>query len=56
MIVGLVALSTILVLYLADESNRIKAEEEEQQEAAVERGTANYISLCMSCHGPAGKG
>lgn len=55
-IVGLVALSTILVLYLADESNRIKAEEEEQQEAAVERGTANYISLCMSCHGPAGKG
>lgn len=55
-IVGLVALSTILVLYLADEDNRIKAEEEEQQEAAIERATANYISLCLSCHGPAGQG
>ena len=55
-IVGLVALSTILVLYLADENNRIKAEEKEQQDAAIERATANYQSLCMSCHGPAGQG
>jgi plastocyanin len=55
-IVGLVALSTILVLYLADESNRIDAKEEELQEAAVERGTANYLSLCLPCHGPAGEG
>lgn len=55
-IVGLVALSTILVLYLADENNRIKAEEKEQQDAAIERATANYLSLCMSCHGPAGEG
>jgi len=55
-IVGLVALSTILVLYLADENNRIGAEEEEQQEASIERATANYLSLCMTCHGPAGEG
>ena len=55
-IVGLVALSTILVLYLADEGNRIKAEEEEQLHASIERAQANYLSLCLSCHGPAGEG
>jgi plastocyanin/mono/diheme cytochrome c family protein len=55
-IIGLVAVSTILVLYLADESNRGRAKEEQLQHAAIERGQANYISLCMSCHGPAGEG
>jgi len=55
-IVGLVALSTILVVYLADEGNRIKAKEEEQLHASIERAQANYLSLCLSCHGPAGAG
>jgi plastocyanin len=55
-IVGLVATATVLVLYLADENNRIKAEEANQQEAAIERATANYLSLCLPCHGPAGEG
>ena len=55
-IIGLVALATVLVLYLADESNRIEHEQTEQEEAAIERGRANYISLCLSCHGPAGLG
>ena len=55
-IVGLVALSTILVLYLADESNRIDAAVDEQHHDTIERATANYISLCMACHGPAGEG
>jgi uncharacterized cupredoxin-like copper-binding protein len=55
-IVGLVALSTILVLYLADEGNRIKAEEKDQLDASIERAEANYISLCLPCHGPAGEG
>jgi plastocyanin len=55
-IVGLVALATVLVLYLADEDNRIEAEEEAQEHAAIERATANYLSLCLSCHGPAGEG
>jgi plastocyanin len=55
-IIGLVALATVLVLYLADENNRIKAEEREQQDAAIERATANFISLCLPCHGPAGEG
>ena len=55
-IVGLVALATVLVLYLADENNRIKAEEQAQEHDAIERATANYLSLCLPCHGPAGEG
>jgi uncharacterized cupredoxin-like copper-binding protein/mono/diheme cytochrome c family protein len=55
-IVGLVAVSTVLVLYLADENNRIKAEAQSQQRDAIERATANYLSLCLPCHGPAGEG
>ena len=55
-IVGLVSLATVLVLYLADESNRIEHEQAEQQEAAIERGTRNYIANCLQCHGPAGEG
>lgn len=55
-IVGLVALATVLVFYLADENNRIKAEEQAQQDDAIERATANYLSLCLRCHGPAGEG
>jgi plastocyanin/mono/diheme cytochrome c family protein len=55
-IVGLVALATVLVLYLADEDNRINAEEQAQEHDAIERAIANYISLCLACHGPAGEG
>lgn len=55
-IVGLVALSTLLVLYLADESNRIDAREEQLHADAIERATSNYMSLCLACHGPAGEG
>ena len=55
-IIGLVALATILVLYLADENNRIKAEEVQQRDAAIERAIPNFIGLCLPCHGPAGEG
>ncbi len=55
-IVGLVALSTVLFLYLGDESNRINAEAAEQQEIAITRGRETFISLCLPCHGPAGQG
>lgn len=55
-IVGLVALSTVLFLYLGDEDNRIKAEEEEKQAIAIERGMETYLSNCLQCHGPAGEG
>ena len=55
-IVGLVALSTLLVVYLADENNRMAAEVQEKDEVAVERGIQTYISNCLVCHGPAGEG
>jgi uncharacterized cupredoxin-like copper-binding protein/mono/diheme cytochrome c family protein len=55
-IVGLVALSTLLVVYLADENNRMAAEVEEKDEVAVERGIQTYVSNCVVCHGPAGEG
>lgn len=55
-IIGLVALSTILVLYTADENNRVDKQAELQQEAAVERATNTYIQYCLACHGPAGEG
>lgn len=55
-IIGLVALSTVLFLYLADESHRQDAEVKEQDDAAIERGTDTYLQYCLPCHGPAGEG
>ena len=55
-IVGLVALSTLLVVYLADENNRMASEVQEKDEVAVERGIQTYVSNCVVCHGPAGEG
>jgi plastocyanin/mono/diheme cytochrome c family protein len=55
-IVGLVALSSILFLYLGDEDSRITAKEDLHQEAAISRAMDNYIALCLQCHGPAGEG
>ena len=55
-IVGLVALATLLVIYLADEDNRREARAEAQQEDSIERGTETFIQFCLVCHGPAGEG
>jgi len=55
-IVGLVALATLLVLYVADESNRIDATALQQRDDGITRATASFVSLCMTCHGPAGLG
>ncbi len=55
-IVGLVALSTLVVVYLANEPHRRAAEAQEQEEAAVERGIQLFVANCVICHGPAGEG
>lgn len=55
-IVGLVALSALLVVYLADEPNRMSAEVVEKDEVAIDRGVATYLANCLICHGPAGEG
>ncbi len=54
-IVGMVALATLLVIYLADEPNRMAAETVEKEEVAVERGTSTFLQNCVVCHGPAGE-
>ena len=55
-IVGLVALATLLVVYLANEGNRRDAEAQEQEDVAVERAIDTYVTNCVVCHGPAGEG
>jgi uncharacterized cupredoxin-like copper-binding protein/mono/diheme cytochrome c family protein len=55
-IVGMVALATLLVIYLAAEPRRMTAEANEQEEVAIERGIEIYVQNCVICHGPAGEG
>ena len=55
-IVGLVALSALLVVYLADEPNRMAAEVVEKDEFAIENGINTFAQNCVVCHGPAGEG
>ena len=55
-IIGLVALATVLVVYLADEPVRRDSETTEQEALALERGTSLYITYCLQCHGPMGYG
>ena len=55
-IVGMVALATLLVVYLADEPNRMAAEVVEKDEVAIERGINTFLQNCVVCHGPAGEG
>ena len=55
-IVGLVALATLLVVYLANEPFRRDAEAEEQEHVAIERGIETYLANCVTCHGPGGEG
>ncbi len=55
-IVGLVALTTLLVVYLADEPNRMSSEVVEKDEVSIARGEATFLANCVVCHGPAGEG
>jgi uncharacterized cupredoxin-like copper-binding protein/mono/diheme cytochrome c family protein len=55
-IVGLVAVATLLVVYFADENNRMAAETVEKEDVAIERGINTFIQNCVVCHGPAGEG
>ncbi len=54
--VGLVALATVLTVYIAREPERRDGETDEQQEIAIERGTDLYIQYCLQCHAPDGTG
>jgi plastocyanin/mono/diheme cytochrome c family protein len=54
--VGLVALATVLTVYIAREPDRRDEELTEQEQIAIQRGTDLYIQYCLQCHGPAGLG
>lgn len=54
--VGLVALATVLTVYIAREPDRRDEETVEQEEIAIQRGADLYIQYCFQCHGPAGLG
>ncbi|HYH12721.1 MAG TPA: c-type cytochrome [Thermomicrobiales bacterium] len=55
-IIGLVALATVLTVYIAREPDRRDEELTEQEQLSIQRGTDLYITYCLQCHGPAGLG
>lgn len=55
-VVGLIAISTAITVYTANEPNRRGDETSEQQGVSIERASSLYITYCLSCHGPAGLG
>lgn len=55
-VVGLIAISTAITVYTANEPNRRGDETSEQQGVSIERATSLYITYCLACHGPAGLG
>ena len=54
--IGLVALATVILVYTANEPNRRDTAVTGQDDLAIERGTELYITYCLQCHGPTGKG
>jgi len=55
-VVGLIAISTAITVYTANEPNRRDDETSEQQGVSIERATSLYTTYCLACHGPAGLG
>lgn len=55
-VVGLIAISTAITVYTANEPNRRDDETSEQQGVSIERATSLYTTYCLQCHGPAGLG
>lgn len=55
-VVGLIAISTAVTVYTANEPNRRDNETSEQQGVSIERATSLYATYCLQCHGPAGLG
>lgn len=55
-VIGLIAISTAVTVYTANESNRRGDETSEQEGVSIERATSLYITYCLQCHGPAGLG
>lgn len=55
-VVGLVAISTAITVYTANEPNRRDDVTGNQEGLSIERASSLYVTYCLSCHGPAGLG
>ncbi len=55
-VVGLIAISTAITVYTANEPNRREEVTENQQGLSIERAGSLYVTYCLQCHGPAGLG
>lgn len=55
-VVGLVAISTAITVYTANEPNRRDEVTSNQEGLSIERAASLYVTYCLQCHGPAGLG
>ena len=55
-VVGLIAISTAITVYTANEPNRRDDITDNQQGLSIERASSLYVTYCLQCHGPAGLG
>lgn len=55
-VVGLIAISTAITVYTANEPNRRDEVTSNQEGLSIERASSLYITYCLQCHGPAGLG
>lgn len=55
-VIGLIAVTTAMTVYTANEPNRRGDETSMQEDVSIERATSLYITYCLQCHGPAGLG
>ncbi len=55
-VVGLIAISTAITVYTANEPNRRDEVTDNQQGLSIERAGSLYVTYCLQCHGPAGLG
>lgn len=55
-VVGLIAISTAITVYTANEPNRRDEVTNNQEGLSIERASSLYVTYCLACHGPAGLG
>lgn len=55
-VVGLIAISTAITVYTANEPNRRDDVTGNQEGLSIERASSLYVTYCLQCHGPSGIG
>lgn len=52
--IGLVIVTSIVVVYLLNEPSRREAAAEDHREISIDRGAHTYVEFCLACHGAEG--